>query len=213
MHLPTGPAQPEGYHKKPSGSYANGWYLMDLNGIPVMIHDGDTPNFHADVALVPSGEWGVALLINTNTVLLGDGIRNLAAGVVSLLAGSQPPAPEVSYPVLALYAGMSAFLVFEIYRLVAILRGGLRPRRPILRVSTPWFWFRKLGLPVFIGSTVGAWMLVGMPRFFQVPFRVMLLNQPDLTWVIAIGGGLAFLNGVLQSGLNGFRIWRPGKSG
>jgi hypothetical protein len=31
---------------------------------------------------------------------------------------------------------------------------------------------------------------------FQVPFAVMMLVQPDLTWVIAIAGGLAILRGL-----------------
>jgi hypothetical protein len=55
-------------------------------------------------------------------------------------------------------------------------------------------------------------MFIAMPRMFQVPFSVMLLSQPDLTWVIATGGGLAVLNGILQSSLNGVRIWQAGKS-
>ncbi len=38
---------------------------------------------------------------------------------------------------------------------------------------------------------------------FGVPWRVMLLNQPDLAWVILISGSLALVNGVLQSIKNG----------
>jgi hypothetical protein len=185
---------------------------MELNGIPVMTHDGDNPNFHADLAILPTGNWGMALLVNTNTVLLGDTIRNLAAGVVSLLAGRQPPPAEINYSALALYAGMSAVLVFEIIRLLLLIRKGLHPQPQTLPVHKPWFWFRKLGLPLLIGSAVGVWMFLGMPRMFQVPFSVMLLNQPDLTWVIAIGGGLAVLNGMLGCVLNGMSIWRAGKT-
>ena len=85
---PATAAAPEGYHKQPSGSYAMGWYVMEMNGAKVIAHDGDTPTFHADMILIPAGRWGVALLINTNTVLLGDDIRSLAAGVAALLQGS-----------------------------------------------------------------------------------------------------------------------------
>ncbi len=55
---PAAAAAPEGYHKQPSGSYAMGWYVMEMNGIPVIAHDGDTPTFHADMILIPEGRLG-----------------------------------------------------------------------------------------------------------------------------------------------------------
>jgi CubicO group peptidase (beta-lactamase class C family) len=45
LHAAAVAAAPEGYHKLPSGSYAMGWYVMQMNDIPVLAHDGDTPNF------------------------------------------------------------------------------------------------------------------------------------------------------------------------
>ena len=35
-----------------------GWYVMEMNGIPVIAHDGDTPTFHADMILIPAGQLG-----------------------------------------------------------------------------------------------------------------------------------------------------------
>ncbi len=103
LHAPAVAAAPDGYHKLPSGSYAMGWYVMEMNGTPVIAHDGDTPTFHADMILIPSGNWGIALLVNTNTVLLGDDIRNLAAGVASILDGQQPIPTPTNYPSVFLY--------------------------------------------------------------------------------------------------------------
>ncbi len=191
LHAAALAAAPEGYHKLPSGSYAMGWYVMQMNDIPVLAHDGDTPNFHADVVLIPSGKWGLALLVNTNTVLLGDGLRDLAAGVVSILNGQPPTPPPTNYPALFLYVFMLGFLAFELFNLVRLVATLRRPIKNAEKISR----FKLLGLPLLIGLIVAVWMLGVMPLMFHVSWPVMLLNQPDLSWVILLGGTLALFNG------------------
>lgn len=208
MHQPGATASPEGYHRKPSGSYAAGWYVMDMNAIPVIAHDGDVPDFHADVVLIPAGKWGVVLLTNTNTVLMGEGIRNIATGVTSLLAEAQPPAPETSLSTWILYISMLSALIFEVVQLIRVFLDAFRLRKPFPPTRNRGFVFRKLGLPILIGATVGLWMFVLMPLMFAVPIKVMLLNQPDITYAILIVGTLALLNGILRTGLNAVRIWK-----
>jgi len=179
-----------------------GWYSMEMNDIPVLVHDGDTPAFHADVILIPSGNWGIALLVNTNTVLLGDNIRNLAAGVAGLLSGQQPTAALTNYASIFLYGSMIGFLVFEVFnlaRLISTWRRSLKMEKKNSR-------FRLIGLPLLIAGSVAIWMFVMMPLMFQAGWKVMLLNQPDLSWVIFLGGSLALFNGVLRSGRNAWRI-------
>ncbi len=210
LHAPA-VATPEGYHRQPSGSYAMGWYVLDMNGLAAIAHDGDTPNFHADLILIPSGQWGIAVLVNTNTVLLGDDIRNLAAGVASLLSGQPPASAPTPYPVLLLYIFMSGFLVFEIVNLGRLATAWKRPVVIAGPANTFRPWFKPCGLPLLIGLGVAGWMLGGMPVMFQASWPVMLLNQPDLAWVILLGGSLALLNGVLRSGLNAWKLKRrPG---
>ncbi len=207
MHLPAVPARPEGYHRKPSGSYANGWYLMELNRIPVVTHDGDTPNYHADIVMIPSGRWGVALLINTNTVLLGEPIRDLVSGVTSLLS-DRPVAPvNRDRNALFLYTFMAGLLCYEIFRLVQMMKRWFHPANLLVKGNKRWFIFRYLVLPILVGMLVGFTCLVGMPGMFQVSLAVMLLNQPDLTWVIILAGVLALINGPLASSLNGRKIF------
>ena len=93
-------------------------------------------------------------------------------------------------------------LVFEVYRLIRVLTARRSaktvPSDPISRLR-----FKRLGLPLLIGGMVAGFMFIGMPLMFGVPWRVMLLNQPDLAWVILISGSLALVNGVLQSIKNG----------
>lgn len=202
LHAAAVAAAPEGYHKKPSGSYAMGWYVMEMNSIPVLAHDGDTPSFHADVVLIPSGKWGLALLVNTNTVLLGDSLRNLAAGVVGILNGQPPTPAPTNYPSIFLYVFMTGFLAFELFNLVRLIATLHRPIKNAGKISR----FRLLGLPLLIGLIVAGWMFVAMPLMFQVSWPVMLLNQPDLAWVILLGGALALFNGVFRTGRNAWKI-------
>ena len=39
--------------------YAMGWYETDMNGAPVVTHNGDPGDFHSTVVLSPSTGWGV----------------------------------------------------------------------------------------------------------------------------------------------------------
>jgi CubicO group peptidase (beta-lactamase class C family) len=38
--------------------YAMGWYDVHVDRTPVLWHSGDDPNFQADMALIPQGQWG-----------------------------------------------------------------------------------------------------------------------------------------------------------
>jgi CubicO group peptidase (beta-lactamase class C family) len=208
LQAPAVAAAPEGYHKQPSGSYGMGWYVMEMNGIHVIAHDGDTPTFHADMILIPEGSWGIAVLVNTNTVLIGDDIRNLAAGVAGILKGQQPTPAPTNYPSVFLYVFMTGFLGFELVNLVLLAVALQRPPKVMGRSHGIRFWFKPCVLPLLIGLTVASWMLAAMPVMFKASWPVMLLHQPDLSWIILLGGTLALVNGILRSGVNAWKLKR-----
>jgi len=204
LHAPAVLAEPEGYHRQPSGYYGMGWYVMEMNDIPVLVHDGDTPNFHADMVFIPARELGIVLLVNTNTVLLGDGIRNLSAGVINILMGQKPPRAESDMKIYSLYIFFIGFLGFEFFKLGRFVFTLRRQNQRNQFVSASWF--KQIALPVLIGLTVALWMFISMPLMFKVPWQVMIRNQPDLAWVVLLGGLLALLNGILQSLQNAWKI-------
>ena len=204
LHAPAVPAAPQGYHRQPTGYYGMGWYVMEMNNIPVLVHDGDTPNFHADMIFIPSREWGIVLLVNTNTVLLGDGIRNLSAGVTNILMGQKPPLVKPDTKIYLLYIFFMGFLVFEFSKLSRFIFTLRRhnQRNKLASASR----FKQIVLPVLIGLIVALWMFIIMPLMFKVPWQVMIRNQPDLAWVVLLGGLLALLNGILKSMQNAWKI-------
>jgi CubicO group peptidase (beta-lactamase class C family) len=75
---------------EPDLSYAMGWFVGPLNGIPAISHGGDVANFHADMVLVPDGQWGIVLLANGNNGLNNSRIASIASGVTSLVVGKEP---------------------------------------------------------------------------------------------------------------------------
>jgi len=204
IHAPAVLAAPEGYHRQPSGYYGMGWYVMAMNNIPVLVHDGDTPNFHADMVLIPVRKWGIVLLVNTNTVLLGNGIRNLAAGVANILMGQKPSLVEPDMKIYSLYIFFMGFLSFEFFKLGRFIFTKRRQNQRNKFASASRF--KHLFLPVLIGLIVAVWMFTIMPLMFKVSWQVMIRNQPDLAWVVLLGGLLALLNGILQSVQNAWRI-------
>jgi len=204
LHAPAVSAAPEGYHRQPSGYYGMGWYVIEMNNTPVLVHDGDTPNFHADMIFIPARKWGIVLLVNTNTVLLGDGIRNVSAGVANILMGQKPSLVEPDMKIYTLYIFFISFLGFEFFKLGRFIFTLRRQNQRNQFVSASWF--KQIVLPVLIGLIVALWMLIMMPLMFKVPWQVMIRNQPDLAWVILLGGFLALLNGILKSIQNAWKI-------
>src|SRR5215211_3812690 len=71
--------------------YAMGWYETDIEGAPVVTHNGDPGDFHSTMVISPSTGWGVVLLMNgSNGQARLDGP---AYGVMAQLVGV--PTPEM----------------------------------------------------------------------------------------------------------------------
>src|SRR5215213_8302618 len=45
-------------------SYAMGWIDGEMEGVPIVVHNGDPGDFHATMILVPKSNWGMVLLMN-----------------------------------------------------------------------------------------------------------------------------------------------------
>ncbi len=71
--------------------YGRGWYKAAVNGVPAIFHGGVVSNYQSFVAFSPEERWGVVVLMNVRGVLPATIHRQVARGVVSLLAGRAPP--------------------------------------------------------------------------------------------------------------------------
>src|SRR6266511_3023754 len=182
--------------------YGMGWYVVPVNGAPVIWHGGDGTNFHSTMILAPKGQWGVVLLENAQNVLDGgDRMHQTAFGVLSLLAGRQPPAAEsnnVLQLILLVLVGITALMVIGMIRSIVVLRRwrtqpGCRPhgRRGIL-----W----HVVLPLVLHLALALLFLVGLPQvLFQSPLPPFFLWLPDYGYTLLIGGLLALVWAVVRT--------------
>ena len=72
-------------------AYGMGWFIgQPTDALPAIWHGGDTPNFVAEMILVPEHRLGVVMLANGQT---GSTIHSIAAGVASLELGQELQLP------------------------------------------------------------------------------------------------------------------------
>lgn len=182
--------------------YGMGWYVGPANGMPVIWHGGDGTNFHSTMVLAPEGQWGVVLLENAqNNMDFGDRMHQTAFGVITLLAGRQPPAAESDnflQIIFMVVLGITALMVVGIIRSIVVLRRWrVQPaRRPQGRWGIVW----HVVLPPVLHLALGLLFLVGLPQgFFEVPLSFILLFVPDFGYTLLVSGLVALGWGILRT--------------
>jgi CubicO group peptidase (beta-lactamase class C family) len=208
LHEPA-PVEPQAYAFKAVGCdygsgarYAMGWWSLELNQIPVTCHTGDTPNFHADMVLIPEGQWGVVLLMNVSNKLMSEDIHGLITGVVSLVKGQTPlrvPTDPVSRIFYFFLIGM---LIFEaIASILAILRLRSRPSSLAQGDTTKRPGSFRVYRPLLFSLIGAGSIFIGIPIALGFSWRFMYLNQPDFTGMLIALGLLILLRGAMRSWL------------
>jgi Beta-lactamase len=177
-------------------SYAMGWYVGPVNGIPAIYHQGEVYNHHANVVLVPESRRGVVVLMNAQNsldLLVADRMKAIADGVTSLPEGREPPPPPSNTAIFLIYAFVFAVIVLQVrgmIRSVGALRQGRLPRG---RIGTRW----RIGLSLAVSLAWALLILVLVPRQLGPPLLVLARPIPDLTYIllvsaiVAIGWGIA----------------------
>jgi CubicO group peptidase (beta-lactamase class C family) len=193
--------------------YGMGWYVVPVDGAPVIWHGGDGTNFHSTMILAPEGQWGVVLLENAQNVKDGgDRMHQTAFGVISLLTGRQPPTAEsnnVLQQILLVLVGMTALMLIGMSRSIVVLRRWrTQPEcRPEGRRDIVW----HVALPLVLYLALALLFLVGLP---QVLFQTALSSRvflwlPDYGYTLLVGGLLALGWGILRTVLAYITLRRP----
>jgi CubicO group peptidase (beta-lactamase class C family) len=193
--------------------YGMGWYVGPANGIPVIWHGGDGTNFHSTMVLAPEGQWGIVLLENAqNNMDFGDRMHQTAFGVISLLAGHQPPVATADNFLRIFFIGIlgiTALMVIGIIRSIIVLR-----RWHVQSVRRPQGWWGLVWhvvLPLLLHLALGLLFLVGLPQgFFKVPLSYILLLVPDFGYTLLVSGLAALGWGILRTVLAYFALRQSG---
>src|SRR5215208_1809138 len=122
--------------------YAMGWYETDINGAPVVTHNGDPGDFHSTMVISPSTGWGVVLLMNGSN---GQARLDIPAyGVMAQLVGV--PIPDMpnsltDFTTLIVLAALAIVVIqiVAIGRSIFVLRRwsidpSRRPRTPLRKI-------------------------------------------------------------------------------
>lgn len=193
------PFAPEGVRGASTGL---GWDIGPANGMQIVQKNGDAPNFHSNILLVPDASWGVVLLENAEpfvTKALGRDRRidNMASGVASLLDGQQPPPPASGTALLILYGALVGIVLvqvlgisFSVRKLHAWRTGSRRPPAGRGRQAL------DIGLPLTTNLLWAVLVLVGLPLVLSMSLATAVLVMPDLASLLVASGVVALLWGI-----------------
>jgi CubicO group peptidase (beta-lactamase class C family) len=190
-------------------SYAMGWIDGEMDGVPIVEHNGDSGDFHATMILVPKSEWGVVVLMNGSNDLRQGRLDTPAFGVVSRLVGIKPPPSpgplqEPAMIVVLLILAVGVLQVFGIIRSVALVRRwrAQEARRPhgLVRVGL------RVGLPLVLNLLWAVTLLVVLPPMLNLPLQTLVFL--DIGVVMLVSGGLALIWGVVLRPVLAFRALR-----
>jgi CubicO group peptidase (beta-lactamase class C family) len=193
--------------------YGMGWFVVPVDGTPVIWHGGDGTNFHSNMMLAPDGQWGVVLLENAqNNMDGGDRMLQTAFGVISLLMGHQPPAAESEsfyQLILMVILGITVLMVIGMIRSIVVLRRWrTQPgRRPHGRRGIIW----HVVVPLVLHLGLALLFLVGLPQLlFQSSLPPFFLWLPDFGYTLLVSGVFALGWGILRTVLAVLVLRKPG---
>ena len=187
----------------PSGaadtSYGMGWFVGPINGIPAVHHQGETFNFHSNMILIPDRQLGIVVLINGENsmdLLFGSArMADISKGVVSLLAGQQPPSPPDNTMVSVVYGILIGLIVVQVGGVIWSARKLIRGRTTNGRVAVG----RNIILPLMLNLVWALITLVVLPKIiFGLPLLVLATGLPDMGYTLLVSGLIALGWGILR---------------
>ena len=167
-------------------SYAMGWRVGEVRGVPAIHHGGIVANFRGKMVMVPEGRWGVAVLTNASSALpLSPTSHRMADNIAALLAGRELPSVGSRFQMVQALLALAIALA-SLHQLRNALRLGRwraalpgRTRRAIV-----WDVGVELGLPILV--------LVFVPRWIGLPFAELLRSAPDVGYWLLASAALGF---------------------
>jgi CubicO group peptidase (beta-lactamase class C family) len=178
-------------------SYAMGWEIGPVAGIPAIWHEGSIFNYHANMVLIPGNGSGFILLENIYSGPDEGRLNQIADGVALLLTGKDPP-PIASTARLKLAYGILLLIFFvQVWIIVHVVRRlTSRHARPSVR---PTVWgVSMLVLAILLSLNWGLLIVFGIPRLFGMPLITTVVRVPDFGYVLLMCAFLAFSTSILK---------------
>jgi len=191
VHTPENPIIAEEW-------YGMGWFIRKSNSLTTISHAGSTPNFHANLVLIPEGQWGIVLLMNGENGLQPTRIMGIAQGVTTRLTGHEPwqiGSNDFFFTLMTYILIAVALQMFGMLRSILLLRRWQRkPQQVPQRIA------RKVTLvpSSILNLTWAGLCLLGLPTFAQSSLSALRFFIPDFGWVLTISGSIALVWAILR---------------
>ena len=183
---------------KTGTSYAMGWFVGPIHGIPAIHHQGETFNFHANAVLVPESRTGVIVLMNAENSLdlfSAGRMGTIAEGVTSLLEGREPaPRPSNILSFLA-YAALFGLLVLQARAIVRSARALRSGHVRAGRLGPRW----RVGVSLVLSLGWAFLVLVLVPKQLGLPLLTLAQGMPDLAYLLLVSGAVALVWGIART--------------
>jgi CubicO group peptidase (beta-lactamase class C family) len=193
LHRPAAESG-EGY------SYAMGWRVGPIDGVPAIHHGGTLPHFRGKMVLLPEEGWGVVVLTNASSFVGSPTSHRVADEVAGMLVGQGSDETSLGVGRLYLLITLGMLLItfnqvkgiFTLWRWRAQLAGQAAEGHALLR---------RVALPVALEIAWPLLFLIGLPRFLGIPWSALVLFWPDVGYwailVALVGLGVGLLKAAL----------------
>ncbi len=201
---------------KNGGGYSMGWFYwpgfldpryqpedgLNYTNLPTVYHDGDWANYKAVVLMLPSQDYGLALLLNSNDLPIRSVFTYFAWDLTLIATGGEPQFFQPREDVLLHYSrwlGAGLVLVLLLEFLLAF--GGLRRMRArAYRVDFPLGrLLLQAGLPLLLDAAVSGFFFWGLFPRHAVSLPIVIRTMPDLGLLSILALLLAVVWGALRS--------------
>jgi len=165
-------------------SYAMGWRVGPINGIPAIHHGGIVANFRGKIVMLPEQKWGVIVLTNISSFVGSPTSHAIADGVATMLAGKTPPRSTLNLSLI--YLGLSIGLgLITLSQITGLFRLGHWRARMAEQLANKPNPMRQIGVPLLVELLIPLAIIGLLPRLIGVPLEQLVQQVPDLSaWLI-----------------------------
>ena len=173
---------------KPVTAYGMGWFINEVDGVKVVSHGGNVPEFSSYMAIIPEQNKGVVLLANSDQWGLPFILMEVGDGVTALLAGKQPEPIKLGFFPWVMRA-LPLIPLLQLAGIISTLRRLSNWRHhPESQPKRSWIMMRHLVL-----GLIPNMVLATIPRFLRSNglLGYMKLYMPDFSLIVKLSGGIA----------------------
>jgi CubicO group peptidase (beta-lactamase class C family) len=167
--------------------YAMGWYETDIDGAPILAHNGDPGDFHSTMVISPSTGWGVVLLMNGSN---GQARLDIPTyGVMAQLLGVPTPDMPSSLTEITTQISLALLVILAVQiaaagRSILLLRGWITSpsRRPHTRARK----IIRLGVPGLLNLLWAYVCVAVLPNVLMIPFEALRIMDFGVLTLVSL---------------------------